>query len=150
MVHATDAHHAEQVARRLIEEGFGEGRLEVADELIAADMIEHQDFGPGHATGAEGVRAVIVSLRRAFPDFTLTIEDLVVDGDLVWTRNVGAGTNDGPYMGYPATHRPIRVDVFDVLRIVDGKVVEHWGVPDRLGALRQMGLLESSPRAAAA
>jgi predicted ester cyclase len=141
---------AERVVRRLIDEGFSQGRLEVADELIADDMIEHQNFGPGHASGAEGVKAVIVSLRRAFSDFALTIEDLVVDGSIVWTRNVGTGINDGSYMGNPPTHRPMRVDVFDVLRVVDGKVVEHWGVPDRLGALRQMGLLHGAdPRTVA-
>ena len=141
---------AERIVRRLIEEGFSEGRLEVADELIAQEMIEHQNFGPDHASGAEGVKAVILSLRRAFSDFRLTIEDLVVSGDVVWTRNVGTGTNDGPYMGNQPTHRPIRVDVFDVLRVVDGKVVEHWGVPDRLAALRQMGLLDGAGSSAKA
>lgn len=142
---APDQHEAEaeRIVRRLINEVFSEGRLEVADELIADDMIEHQNCGPDHAPGAEGVKAVSVSLRRAFSDFRLTIEDLVVSGDIVWTRNVGVGTNDGPYMGNPPTHRPMRVDVFDVLRVVDGKVVEHWGVPDRLTALQQIGLLDS-------
>jgi predicted ester cyclase len=139
---------AERVVRRLINEVFSEGRLEVADELIADEMIEHQNYGPDHAPGAEGVKAVSVSLRRAFSDFRLRIEDLVVSGDIVWTRNVGAGTNDGPYMGNPPTHRPMRVDVFDVLRVVDGKVVEHWGVPDRLAVLQQIGLL-NSPRSSA-
>lgn len=42
-------------------------------------------------------------------------------------------------MGRPPTGLPMRIDVFDVLRIVDGKVVEHWGVPDRLGLLVQLG-----------
>ena len=142
---------AERIVRRLIDEVFSEGRLEVADELIADEMIEHQNYGSDHAPGAEGVKAVSVSLRRAFSDFTLTIEDLAVSGDIVWTRNVGAGTNDGSYMGNPPTNRPMRIDVFDVLRVVDGKVVEHWGVPDRLAALQQMGLLDgarSSPAAA--
>ena len=140
----------ERIVRRLINEVFSEGRLEVADELIADDMIEHQNYGPDHAPGAEGVKAVSVSLRRAFSDFRLTIEDLVVSGDIVWTRNVGAGTNDGPYMGNPPTHRPMRVDVFDVLRVVDGKVVEHWGVPDRLAVLQQIGLLDSARSSATA
>ena len=132
---------AERVVRRLIDEGFSEGRLEVCDELIAAELAEHQDFGPGHAPGAEGVRAVIRSLRDAFSDFRLTIEDLVVAGDVVWTRNVATGTHDGTFAGNPPTGRPIRVDVFDVLRVVDGRVVEHWGVPDRLGVLLQIGAM---------
>lgn len=130
---------AETVVRRLIDEGFSQGRLEVADELVADESIEHQNFGPDHAPGADGVKAVISSLRRAFSDFELTIEDLVVAGDVVWTRNVATGTNDGSFMGRPPTGLPIRIDVFDVLRVVDGKVVEHWGVPDRLGVLMQLG-----------
>ncbi len=131
----------EAVVRRLIDEGFTEGRLDVADELIAHEMVEHQDFGPAHAPGPEGVKAVIASLRRAFPDFRLSIEDLVVAGDVVWTRNVATGTNDGSFMGHPPTGRPMRVDVFDVLRVVDGRIVEHWGVPDRLGVLLQIGAI---------
>jgi predicted ester cyclase len=129
----------EGVVRRLIEEAFSEGRLSVCDELIADGIVEHQDYGPNHAAGATGVRAVVSSLRRAFSDFKLSIDDLVVDGDTVWTRNVATGTNDGPYMGHPPTGRRFRIDVFDVLRVVEGRVVEHWGVPDRLGVLLQLG-----------
>jgi predicted ester cyclase len=132
----------ETVVRRLIDEGFTGGRLEVADELIADDLVEHQSFGPDHAPGAEGVRAVIGSLKRAFPDFRLEIEDLVVAGDIVWTRNVATGTNHGSFLGNPPTGERIRIDVFDVLRVVDGRVVEHWGVPDRLGVLFQLGLAQ--------
>lgn len=132
----------EAVARRLIDEGFSGGHLEVADELIADDLAEHQEYGPNHAVGPEGVKAVIASLHRAFSDFRLSIEDVCVAGDMVWTRNVATGTNDGPFMGHPATGRSIRVTVFDVLRVAGGKVVEHWGVPDRLGALIQIGALQ--------
>ena len=135
--------------RRLIEEGFSQGRLEVADELIADGLVEHQDFGPNHAPGAEGVKAVISSLHRAFPDFRLRVVDLVVAGDVVWIRNLGTGTNSGSYFGHPPTGRPMTVDVFDVLRVVDGRVTEHWGVPDRLGALLQLGLVQP-PAAVAA
>lgn len=130
---------AEAVARRLIEEGFNAGDLAVADELTSPDLVEHQDFGPDHAGGAAGVRAVIASLRSAFSDFHLTIEDVAVHGDAVWLRMVATGTNDGSFMGHPATGRRIRAQVFDVVRVRDGQVVEHWGVPDRLGVLFQLG-----------
>ena len=131
----------ELVARRLIDEGFSRGHLEVFDELIAEEIVEHQDYGPGHAPGAAGVKAVMTSLRRAFSDFRLDIEDLVVVGDTVWTRNVATGTNDGPYMGHPPTGRRFRIYVFDVMRVLGGRVVEHWGVPDRLGVLGQLGAI---------
>jgi predicted ester cyclase len=133
----------ESVARRLIEEGFNQGNLEVAAELTSDALVEHQDFGPDHAPGGEGAKAVIASLRRAFSDFRLTIEDLVADGGTVWLRMVATGTNDGPFMGNAPTGRPLRVDVFDVIRVENGVMVEHWGVPDRLGALLQLGLMRA-------
>jgi predicted ester cyclase len=129
------------VVRRLIEEGFNQGRLEVCDELTDASLVEHQDFGPDHAPGADGVKAVINSLRRAHSDFHLQIEHLAAQDDLVWLHMTGSGTNDGPFMGNPPTGRSIRIDVFDLIRVTDGRMVEHWGVPDRLRALFQLGLL---------
>ena len=140
----------ESVARRLIEEAFNKGNLEVVDELTSPALSEHQNFGPDHAPGAAGVRAVVESLRRAFSDFRLTIEDLTTAGDAVWLRMVATGTNDGSFMGNAPTGRPIRIDVFDVIRVQDGRMVEHWGVPDRLGAILQLGLLKKPPAAAAA
>jgi predicted ester cyclase len=128
------------IVRRLIEEGFNQGDLAVADELISPAMVEHQNFGPDHAPGAEGVKAVIASLRKAFSDFHLAIEDLAADGDTVWLRMSGTGTNDGSFMGHAPTGRRMRTDVFDALRVDGGRIVEHWGVPDRLGTLFQLGL----------
>ncbi len=142
-------HEAERVFRRLIDEGFNAGDLSVADELTSPDLVEHQDFGPDHAPGAAGVRAVIASLRRAFSDFRLEIQELTVSGDTAWARLVATGTHDGPFMGHPPTGRRIRADVFDVVRVVDGRMIEHWGVPDRLGVLFQLGILKPpAPRAA--
>lgn len=139
----------EALVRRLIEEGFNEGDLDVVEALISPDLAEHQNYGPGHAAGAEGVRAVIASLRRAFSDFHLAIEDVAVDGDTVWLRMTGTGTNDGPFMGHPPTGRAMRADVMDVLRVEGERIVEHWGVPDRLGILFQLGLAQPPRRAAA-
>jgi predicted ester cyclase len=130
----------EAVARRLIEEGFNKGNLDVAEELTSPDLVEHQSFGPDHAPGAAGVKAVIASLHRAYSDFRLEIEDLAVSGDTVWLRMKGSGTNDGAFMGHAPTGKRMQIDVFDAIRVVDGKMVEHWGVPDRLGALMQLGL----------
>ena len=132
---------AELVVRRLLEEGFSQGRLDVCDELVADDGLEHQDFGPEHAPGSAGVRAVISSLRRAFSDFRLTIDELVVAGDTVWTRNTATGTHDGVFMGHPPTGRSVSITVFDVFRVAEGRIVEHWGVPDRLGVLLQVGAI---------
>ncbi len=140
------------LVRRLIEEGFNQGNLDVVEELVSPAMVEHQHFGPGHPDGAEGVKAVISSLRHAFSDFHLEIDDLAVNGDIVWLRMTGTGTNDGSFMRHLPTGRPMRTDVFDALRVEEGRIVEHWGVPDRLGTLFQLGLAQppAAPAPAAA
>jgi predicted ester cyclase len=139
----------EHLFRRLIEEGFNGGDLSVADAVTSPDLAEHQDFGPDHAPGAEGVRAVISSLRRAFSDFHLEIEDIAVSGDTVGARMTATGTHDGPFMGHPPTGRRIRTTVFDAIRVADGRMIEHWGVPDRLSVLYQLEIVPRPvPRAA--
>ena len=75
---------------------------------------------------------------------------MAVDGDTVWLRMTGTGTNQGPFMGHAPTGRPMRTDVFDTLRVHDGRVVEHWGVPDRLSTLFQLGLAAPPARSSAA
>jgi len=125
------------VVRRLMNEGFNRGNLDVCDELFSPDAVEHQR---GNASGAGGIKAVIRALRGWFSDLRLDIEDIVAHEDMVWFRNRATGTNDGPFMGFPPTHRKIDITVIDIVRIKDGRIVEHWGVPDQLGALVQLGL----------
>jgi predicted ester cyclase len=133
----------EQIYRRLIEEVFNQGNLEVADELVAPEAVEHQASGMGD--GPEGLKRTASSLRKAFPDFTLTIEELVSAGDKVWARQRGGGTNDGSFMGRPPTGRAAFIEVFDVTRFENGRVVEHWGVPDRLQMAIELGILPAPP-----
>ena len=126
----------ESIYRRIIEEGFNQGRLEIADELIAAGAVEHQR---GSADGPEGLKRTIKILRSAFPDFTLTITELVAVGDKVWVMQKGGGTNLGSFAGHPPTGRKAFIDVIDVCRFENGKLVEHWGVPDQLGMMMALG-----------
>lgn len=79
-------------------------------------------------------------------DVSLTIEDLVADGDLVWTRNRARGVNTGSVMGNPPTGKPVEIDVIDIGRFKDGKLVEHWGVADQLGLMLQLGLVPGPRR----
>lgn len=130
------------VVRRLIEEGFSKGNLSVVDETISSDLEEHQRFDPPLPRGPAGTKALIMGLRSMFPDFTLTIEDTTVEGDIVWARSRARGTNSGSIMGKPPTGKKMEIDVIDVSKIKDGKIVEHWGVPDQLGMLEQLGIVQ--------
>ena len=132
--------------RRLIDEGFSKGDLSVCDELVSPGATEHQR---GLRSGIEGTKDAIRTLHSWFSDFSLVIEDLVATDDTVWIRNRATGVNTGSVLGRPPTGRPFEIDVFDVLRFEDGRLVEHWGVPDQLGLLAQLGLF-GRPEAVAA
>jgi steroid delta-isomerase-like uncharacterized protein len=129
--------------RRAIEEGWNRGNLAAIDELFAPDFVEHQ---AGIAPGRDGVKRSIRSLRAAFPDLHLVVEDAIADGDRVWLRLHATGTHDGPFMGMPGTGRPFEITVIDIARVVDGRLVEHWGVADRLSLVQQLGLAPGGPR----
>lgn len=124
--------------RKLIDVGFTRGDLSVVAEVVSPDCVEHQR---GSAPGVAGVEETIRTLHRWFSDFELVIEDLVADGDMVWARNRARGVNTGSVMGHPPTGKPMEIDVIDIARLEAGKIVEHWGVPDQLGLLIQLGLL---------
>jgi len=128
--------------RRLVEVGIGQGDDSVIDELVAPGCVEHQR---GNNPGVEGVKQVAATLHRWMSDFSLTVEDVAISGDLVWTRNRARGVNTGAVMGHAPTGKLVEVDVFDVCRFEAGQVVEHWGVADQVGLLLQVGGLP--PRA---
>ena len=134
----------EAIYRRLIEEGFNQGNLAVVDDLVSPGCREHQR---GSKDGIEGTKGTINYLRSAFPDFKITIEEVLVSGDKVWVRQKGGGTNLGSFAGHPPTGIKAFTDVMDVVRIEDGKIVEHWGVPDQLGMMLQLGLIPQPVRA---
>src|SRR5579883_2949960 len=114
------------VFRRLIEEAFTAGDVDILPEVSFEDFVEHQNDGPGMPTGIDAVATKIRALHTAFPDFSLTIQDIVADGDRVWARLRAHGTNTGPFMG-PPTGREMTIDVIDICRFRDGRIAEHWG-----------------------
>ena len=121
---------------RLIEEGFARNDRAIIDELIAPDCIERQR---GHGQGVAGVHEFVSRLHGWLSNLEFRIEDLAVEGDRVWLRMRVAGTNTGPVNGLAPTGKRVSVDVFDLARIEDGRVAEHWGVADQLGMLQQLG-----------
>jgi predicted ester cyclase len=128
----------EELFSIFILEGFGKGDTGVFDRYASPGFIEHQHgFSPPNA---EGVKKFIVSLHQAFPDFSMTIEDLVADGDKVWGRMTARGTHKGRFGPIPATHKQIGITIIDVMRFEKGLLVEHWGVADRLSLMEQLGM----------
>ena len=130
-----------RVVERMLHEGFATGNQDIVDELCSPDLIEHQ-FGLS-GTGAEAIAKVkrgIADVHRGMPDLRFTVGDWAQLGDTVWVRAEATGTNTGPFMG-PATGKALRFTVIDVARVQDGRIVEHWGVPDRFAILMKLGRL---------
>jgi len=124
--------------RRLFDEGFTAGNTSVVDELVSPDLKEHMALDP---PSMEGVKELIRSLHATFPDFRCELADVAADGDKVWGRVRGGGTDRGGFAGHPPTGRTVATDSFDLCRFERGKIVEHWGVVDRLGMMGQLGLI---------
>ncbi|MBZ0288796.1 MAG: ester cyclase [Anaerolineae bacterium] len=131
------AEQNQEVVRRLIEEGFNKGNYDALDGLMASGYQEHQF---GLSATLQGFKEDIRHLREAFPDLRLEIEDMDAIDDKVWVRLTCQGTNHGPFIG-PPTHKSIKVTSMEVCRCENGRIVEHWGVPDRFAILAQLGLL---------
>jgi len=137
-----DAADPTAVIRRMFDEGFATGDGAVVDEICSPDLVEHQFGLSGDSAAAiQHVKDAMRQVHGAVPDISFTIEESVENGDKLWVRVRAQGTATGPFFG-PPSGRPIDFTVFDVNRVVDGRIVEHWGVPDRFAMLAQTGVLD--------
>ena len=128
----------EQLFKILIEEGFSKGDVTVFDKHTSQDFVEHQyGFSP---PGVEGVKNAIKSLHSAFTDFSMVIEDMVINDNKVWGRMTARGTQTGQFGPMLPTGKTFEITVIDIMHFNDGKLIEHWGVPDRLGLMEQLGM----------
>jgi steroid delta-isomerase-like uncharacterized protein len=127
----------------------GEGELisTTIDELFDPNVLIRTPL-PVRATGAAAMKEVFRTLRQAFPDLHVTIEDLVAEGDKVVSRNVVTGTHEGEYMGVPPTGRLVTYNEIFILRFVNGRIAETWGVVDLLSQMRQLGVIPEGPTTA--
>ncbi len=127
------------LARRIAEEMFNQGRLEVADEVFTPDFIDHA-APPGVPAGTAGLKGFVQSVRQAFPDFHYEILHEVVEGDLYVQHVRASGTMQGDFAGMPASGKRAEWEEMHMVRPEGDKLVEHWGVIDQLGMLQQLGL----------
>ena len=134
--------------RRIYEEMFNKGNLEIADELIAPDFLNHENPPGMNSRGPESACKVVMMLRNAFPDVHYTIEEMVAEGDMVSCRLIMNGTHQGSFMGIAPTGRSVRQQAqIHLVRFRNGKAIEHWAVRDDLGLMRQLGVIPAPAEA---
>jgi steroid delta-isomerase-like uncharacterized protein len=129
------------VGRRVIEEIFSNGNLDVADEIIATDYVGHDPALPEPTRGPEGVKQAAAGYRAAFPDLTCTVVQQVAEGDTVVTRWTAKGTHEGELFGIAPTGKQSTVTGISVGRVVDGKIVEDHTNWDTFGMMVQLGVV---------
>jgi predicted ester cyclase len=96
---------------------------------------------PVEATGAQALKQVWATLLRGYPDLHLTVEDLIAEGDKLVCRNVVTGTHHGEYMGIAPTGKSVTYNEIFIVRFVNGRIAETWGVVDVLSQLKQLGAI---------
>jgi steroid delta-isomerase-like uncharacterized protein len=134
------------LVRRLYEEVFNKRNLAVADELLSSESINHDDPHAVGRVGSGALKGAVQMLTAAFPDFHMTIEDMVAEGDKVVVRVTASGTHQGAFMGIAPTGKRFTQQQMHLIRVVDGKVTEHWDVRDDLGMLQQLGVMPAPGR----
>jgi steroid delta-isomerase-like uncharacterized protein len=137
------------VVRRFIEEVWNKGNLDVIDELIAEDHVNHDPGAAATGGGREGQRAFVQMYRSAYPDTHIELGEVIAEGDLVAGAWTATGTHKGDLMGIAPTGRSIAVTGIGIDRISGGQIVESWANYDALGMLVQLGAIPAPAGAAA-
>jgi steroid delta-isomerase-like uncharacterized protein len=125
--------------RRFVEEVFNKGNVNTIDELLASDFAEREELPPGMPRDREGVKQLTRMFRTAFPDFNVSIDDMIAEGDKIVARTTWKGTQKGEFMGIPSSGKRVSFSVIDIIRISGGKFVEHWGLMDNSAMMQQLG-----------
>ena len=139
-----------EITRRVFEEIWNNKKLDVIDELMAADYVHHDPQSPDVPSGIEGYKQFVSYYLNAFPDLHYTIEDLLADGNTVAIRWTATGTHQGDLPGITKTGRQISVTGMTIARVRDGKFIESWGNWDALGLMQQLGVVPAEARDRAA
>ena len=132
------------LSRRVAEEIFNGGNLDLAYELYAPDYVLHDPSLPEDLHGPDGLKQYVAMASEAFPDARVTIVDQVAEGDKVVDRWTATGTHTGEFLGIPPTDRRFEVSGITVSRFAGGKIAEDWYQGDDLGMMQQLGVVPSA------
>ena len=124
------------IVQRFYRDMVNQGNLDLADELLAPDYVEH--WSPA-GSGIEGFRQFAVGLVAAFPDLQVTVEDLVAEGNRVVARVTVHATHEGALMGMTPTGRQVSFEGIDIFEVEDGRIVGRWNLRTLLSLMQQLG-----------
>jgi len=137
------------VYRRMVDEVVNSGDFSVIPELFHPDYVDHV-APPGSTPGLAGVAEIFSMFRTGFPDVKFNIDQMVGEGNYVATLVHGEGTHTGQFVAFPPSGKHAVWRSVGFFRVEDGLIREHWGIPDLLGLLIQIGVIEPPAAASAA
>lgn len=134
------------LAESFVKEVFNNHNIQFMEDTLAEDFIEHE-VTPGITPDRQGALTWFKTMFAAVPDSRAEIRHLLTSGDRVAIHTTMSGTDTGGFMpGMPPTGKAFEMGGIDILRVNDeGKVAEHWGIQDIMGAMGQLGLLHPPP-----
>ena len=136
----SEAERNKAVVRRFIEEVQNDKNWDAFDELNADDFI-NLSAPPGVPSDREGGKMFLGAFLNAFPDCHVTVDDMIAEGDRVVTKKTFTGTHTAELNGIPPTGKRVSIQYVDILRLRDGKIVEHWLSMDQMNFMQQLGVL---------
>jgi hypothetical protein len=111
------------------------------DEVFDPDVKQHTPF---EATGVQTLKEMVFGrLYRAFPDLHITVEDLIADGDKVVAKDTVTGTHLGEFNGLPPTGKSVAYTEIFIMRFVNGRIAEVWGIADIFSQMKQLGMIQA-------
>jgi steroid delta-isomerase-like uncharacterized protein len=134
------AEESRTIVRRYLDV-YERGNVDLLDELLSPDYVNHSPATPDLPTGPEGVKAVVSMFRSAMPDLVIVIEDTIAESDKVAVRYTLEGTHEGELFGVPPTGRRLSIKSITVERVSDGRIREHWRITDSLDMMQQLGVI---------
>jgi steroid delta-isomerase-like uncharacterized protein len=136
---AQESSSYEETYRRWLKAVWSEGMIEVADELMTGDFIDHYPI-PQYSPDLSGHKKMAADFHVAFPDITVTIHDVIVQDDRLVCRYTMKGTHKGTFLGTPGTGKAFKFDEIDIVRFKGGKIAEWWHQEDiHEEAARELG-----------
>jgi steroid delta-isomerase-like uncharacterized protein len=125
------------IVRYFIEEAMGQGRMSAIDECLAPDFIDHT-APAGVPNDHNSAKIQFTHLRNVFPDLQVIIHDMIAEADKVVVCKTLRGTQRGEFMGVAATGKTLSFETINILRLTNGKIVEHWNMVDQAGLMGQL------------
>ena len=129
------------VVRRFIEEVQNQKDWAVYDELNGPDFV-NLSAPPGIPADREGGKMFLTAFANAFPDSQIAVDDMIAEDDRVVTKKTMTGTHTGEFNGIPPTGKRVEIQYVDILRLRDGRIVEHWLSMDQLSFMQQLGVIQ--------